>query len=296
LIEEQVTYGYGTAAWSPFSPKWSNPDVRTYEYDLDAANQLLDDAGYERGGDGMRFSLRFSYDVTRGHIAKISEIVIENLRQIGINVIPEPGDRASSYEQQWLQHDFDFSLAGGYPGTGPDPNIGIARFLLSDNIGDAYWNNGAAYENERVDELFELAAAETDEEMRRQYFYEIEDIITDELPYIWYLWGGNTIIWRDEFTNFDWFDTTQQMLHTVFWTRGEPLIPEEPPGPPQELIDRVDDLEDDVGSLSDDISDLSAQLEDLQTSQSNNFMTAIAVAVVAIIIAIAAAVLSRRRG
>ena len=42
---------------SPFYEK----DVEAYDVDLKKANQLLDDAGYEKGADGMRFKLVVDY-------------------------------------------------------------------------------------------------------------------------------------------------------------------------------------------------------------------------------------------
>lgn len=44
--------------------------------------------------------------------------------------------------------------------------------------------NYASYHNDRVDELFTLAAAESDDAKRKEYYKEIQIIVHKECPYI----------------------------------------------------------------------------------------------------------------
>ena len=44
----------------PGSPFYE-PNVEPYNLDIDKANKILDDAGYKKGSDGMRFGLTVDY-------------------------------------------------------------------------------------------------------------------------------------------------------------------------------------------------------------------------------------------
>ena len=57
-IIEEVQHGLGYPQWASISPAagdFHNPNVRRYEYDLDRANEILDDLGWtDTNGDGIR--------------------------------------------------------------------------------------------------------------------------------------------------------------------------------------------------------------------------------------------------
>ena len=68
---------------SPFE-EWPEETQQYYRYDPEEAERLLDEAGYERGADGIRFSTIYShyefFDL--GYY----QIAMDYLRQIGIDV------------------------------------------------------------------------------------------------------------------------------------------------------------------------------------------------------------------
>ncbi|HXG85873.1 MAG TPA: hypothetical protein VNI84_17770, partial [Pyrinomonadaceae bacterium] len=47
------------------------------------------------------------------------------------------------------------------------------------------FSNGASYRNPRVDELFELAASETDRQKRAAYYFDAQEILARDVPYLW---------------------------------------------------------------------------------------------------------------
>lgn len=64
VIFNTVNYGYGATITGPINPKltkWFVDDLKTYPIDLKAAEALLDEAGYKRGADGIRFKLNLDY-------------------------------------------------------------------------------------------------------------------------------------------------------------------------------------------------------------------------------------------
>ncbi|MCJ7489729.1 MAG: ABC transporter substrate-binding protein, partial [Thermoplasmata archaeon] len=93
----------GSAAVSPFFDEWHNPTVMTYAFDIDAANVLLDDAGYlDINDDGWRdmpdgtlmekitlLTPPADYDPIR---IRAGQMIATNMRAAGINVEAKPID------------------------------------------------------------------------------------------------------------------------------------------------------------------------------------------------------------
>lgn len=182
-IVEKIAFGKGTVATGPISSqlKWAhNPNVSKYERDLARAEQLLDDAGYERGADGIRFHLKYVY---ASSYAKVAEVLRDQLRDAGIAVDLEQMEFNAAVDRVYLKKDFDLGFASFE--NGPDPDIGVKRTVVSSNIGAIPFSNGASYRNPLVDELFDLAASETDRAKRAGYYFQAQEILATELPYLW---------------------------------------------------------------------------------------------------------------
>ncbi|MDH3365507.1 MAG: ABC transporter substrate-binding protein, partial [Thermoplasmata archaeon] len=93
----------GSAAVSPFFGEWHNPAVTKYAFDIDAANALLDEAGYDdQNGDGWRdlpdgrimekitlLTPPADYDPIR---IRAGQMIASNMRAAGINVEAKPID------------------------------------------------------------------------------------------------------------------------------------------------------------------------------------------------------------
>jgi len=152
----------GTAANAPSgvhpdSP-FHNPDVEQYDLDLDKANALLDEAGFEKDGDGNRFGL--TIDFGWAELKPNAEYVRGALKKVGIDVTV----RASADFPTWSKR------------------IGVHRTYLSDNIGKGVWSNTQGYSNARIDELLAMAGEETDPEKRKALYKEFQEIVADEVP------------------------------------------------------------------------------------------------------------------
>ncbi len=182
-IVEKVMFGMGRVATSPISSllKWAhNPNVMKYEKDLTLANQLLDEAGYRRGADGVRFHLKTVY--ASGY-AKVIEALRDQFREVGIALDLQQLEFGAMVDAVYIKKDFDLGFSSFE--NGPDPDIGVKRTIVSSNIGAIPFSNGALYRNPRVDELFALAASELDKQKRAAYYFEAQDILVKDLPYFW---------------------------------------------------------------------------------------------------------------
>jgi len=182
-IVEKIVFGMGKAATSPISSllKWAhNPNLPKYERNLLLAGQMLDEAGYKPNVDGVRFHLKTIYPAS---YAKIIEALSDQLRKVGIILDLHQLEFNAAVDAVYIKKDFDVGFASFE--NGPDPDIGVKRTVVSSNIGAIPFSNGASYRNPRVDELFELAASETDRQKRAAYYFEAQEILVRDVPYLW---------------------------------------------------------------------------------------------------------------
>ena len=159
---------------------------KPYKQDLDRAEELLDAAGWkDSDGDGVRDKvingrkLKFEFTLIAGQTPtakKVCTLMKDNLDQIGIICHVKPTEFTVRM-QLALDHKFD-SMMGGW-GTGTDPST------LSNIFKTGEGRNHGRYSNERVDELFELAAKEFDREKRAALYAEIHEILYEDQPNTW---------------------------------------------------------------------------------------------------------------
>ncbi|HUH00904.1 MAG TPA: hypothetical protein VML75_02850, partial [Kofleriaceae bacterium] len=89
----------------------------------------------------------------------------------------------ATVDASFMKRDFDTNLISYCNGT--DPDIGVKRMYVSDNIGPIPFSNAAAYRDPRVDELFEAAGRTSVRDDRRDAYHEIQEIVGRDLPYWW---------------------------------------------------------------------------------------------------------------
>ena len=253
------------------SSSWAyNPNVEKYEQDLNMANMLLDEAGYPKGDDGMRFSLRMIVGTTgRDKGLPEMEIMRSQLNEVGIDLQLEVYDEATTTQMVSIERDFDMYLIAGLS-TAPDPNM-IASYLHSDRIlkddpiPGLY--NVMDYNNSRVDELFDTGKIETDVEKRKEIYGELQEIIVDELPCYYLI--------EDQYFHFYWEDFVgipagpyggaRERLDSVWWTGGSDMSPEE-------IANTIAETETVLSGLADegyDITAATAKLEEAREALEN---------------------------
>lgn len=157
-----------------------------FQQDLDIAEQLLDDAGWDDSdGDGIRDKevngrvIPFEFTlmvVNYEDRIKIATLMKESLESIGIVCNVKPTEFTVLTQMQ-RDHKFQAAFAGW--GTGADPDT--ASNIWATNAGRNY----GGYSNPRVDALFEQARHEFDEEKRMALYGEIHNLLWEDQPYTW---------------------------------------------------------------------------------------------------------------
>lgn len=166
--------GSATKANSPIGPKvfGYNPNAKSYEYNPEKAKQLLKEAGFENGVD---LKLWVNDNPTRRDIAVIMQ---DQLKQVGINVTIEMLEWGA-YLDGTARGDHDMFILGWVSVTG-DADYGLDPLFNSANQGGA--GNRSFYSNPQVDKLLTDAKNSTDPEKRKEYYYEAQEIIQEEVP------------------------------------------------------------------------------------------------------------------
>jgi peptide/nickel transport system substrate-binding protein len=184
-IANVVWHGQARPAVTPFFPgsTFYNGNLPPYEYDIAKANKLLDEAGFKRGSNGVRFKLRIDFIPYGATWQRLAEYTKQQLKKIGID-----GQIRSLDLGGWLKAvftDWDFQMTATFGNGYYDPVIGISRYYTTSSISKgASFTNASGYSNPEVDRLFTEAASETNVEKRKRMFFRIQEIMYEELPHL----------------------------------------------------------------------------------------------------------------
>jgi peptide/nickel transport system substrate-binding protein len=188
-IIERVMYGLAEPTFSAYGPNcWCyNPDVPHRDYDPAKAKQLLDDAGWRPGADGVRVKdgqrlhLRLVYGPQSSKVrTALASITQDSFKQVGVEV-EITGLEWGAYLQSIRTPPFnnwDVNV-GGWQAT-IDPHW-MYQIWSEDNIPDL---NQGAYKNPELEKLFQQGSREFDQAARKRTYGEIQSILTEDQPYI----------------------------------------------------------------------------------------------------------------
>ena len=204
--------------WYISTVEWAvNRDVVYPGYDVDKANQILDDAGYERGADGYRFELTYRcFSTSIFGTTDIPTLVAQNLDAIGIKLNVEKYEWAVRAEYLDNNLEWDMCSAGG--SRGPDPS----SFA---NVWNTSSSNKSRYYNDEVMNLFDEGTKYATHEERAPYYKEIQKYFSEDIPSYNYIEYAYARPHRADYINFFWMpdcgNAADHMLNTVEWTGGE---------------------------------------------------------------------------
>jgi peptide/nickel transport system substrate-binding protein len=183
-IGKVVWYGYGKPAISPVPSTltaFHDASVPTYPFDLKKAEALLDEAGFKRGADGLRFTLNHDYLPYGDDYKRTGEYLKQALKRVGIEINIRGQDTATFIKRVYADRDFDISSS--WNGAFPDPQIGVVRAYWSGWLGTKTpWTNGSGYRDAEVDSLIQAAAIEGNPAKRVEQFKRFQQIVLRDVP------------------------------------------------------------------------------------------------------------------
>lgn len=185
-IVANVMNGLGEVAHVPESPlSWAyNPDVPKFEYDVEKAKQMLADAGWTPGADGIleKDGKKFSFEVKTNQGNKVREDIVvilqQQLKEVGIEVKPQIVEFSSLIADidpgVW---NFEAIVLGWSLGTDPDPSGIFHTKEIEAGL------NFTGYSNPELDVLMDAQLQELDREKRKQMIGEVQVGLAEDQAY-----------------------------------------------------------------------------------------------------------------
>ncbi len=187
-IIDVVLFGLGNPATGPYVPNtWPyNPNVKKYDYDVEKAKQLLKEAGWEdTDGDGILDKdgrpFRFTILTNMGNKLRMNTatIIQWRLAHIGIKVEIKALEWSTFINEFIDKRRFEAVLLGWSIGLDPDQyDIWHSSKTREKEF------NFVSYKNPEVDELLEKGRRTFDIGERKKAYFRIQEILSEDLPYI----------------------------------------------------------------------------------------------------------------
>lgn len=218
FVVNTIFLGYAKPSTGPV-PEYATPvytpDVTTYPFDVAEANRILDDAGYPRGADGVRFGLRLLPAPYFNETRQFGDYLRQALAAIGINATIINNDSAAHQVAVYTDHAFDLAIAP--PVYRGDPAISTTILFQSGTPAGVPFSNQGGYVNAAMDQVIADAATEIDETARTELYHQLQRLVTEDLPLINVAEWGFITVHRDSVGNVasnprwavsNWADTT----------------------------------------------------------------------------------------
>ncbi len=182
-----VWYGLGKPATGPIPSSlktfYTADGVPQYNFDPAKAEKLLDEAGYPRKADGVRFRLNQEYQNFHETFKNNAEFIRQALKRVGIEVTIRNRDIAGHLKAVYTDHDFDINTGRWVPTL--DPEVGSFRHYWSKAIATGVpWTNASGYNNLKFDKLIESIQVEPNAKKRVELFHQFQRLAETDLPVI----------------------------------------------------------------------------------------------------------------
>jgi len=228
-IAQTVYNGLAEPQYGPETPAnkfWYNPNLVRYDYNLDASRGYLDDMGLvDRDGDGIREDadgndVEFTMITNTGNDQRelVGNLIKDDLAKIGVKMNFNPIEFNTLIVKIHNEYDYECCLLGLTSGD-PDPSSGMSVWLSSGRMHQWYPNQPepATEWEARIDELMNLQMATLDTDKRKEYYDEVQYIISDQCPYIYHVIPQVFVAYRKKFRNMK----PSTLRHRLLWNIEE---------------------------------------------------------------------------
>ena len=184
-IIDVVYEGIGSPGVGPLTRTvWgANTDLEMWPFDIARARELMAEAGLEDG-----FSTTLMHNEGNPRRLAVAEIVQTQLRALNIDIAIRIYEMPV-YLEMTAAGEHEMFILGWVSVTG-DPDYGLWPTFHSTSFGAP--GNRTFYANDRVDYLLEIGRTSSDPNARLAAYHEAQQIIRDEVPWI-FLWQGSSL-------------------------------------------------------------------------------------------------------
>lgn len=185
FVVRTIFLGWAQPASGPiprFDRTFFSADVPSYPFDPKRAEALLDEAGYPRGANGVRFALDLLPAPWFEQTRQMGEYLRQALRAIGIEARLVVKDPAGHQKAVYTDHAFD--LAIGSPVYRNDPAISTTILYESGLPPGVPFSNQYGYASPAMDEVIRAAARAIDPAERAVLYRRFQRLAMEELPIV----------------------------------------------------------------------------------------------------------------
>ena len=202
FVVRTIFLGHAQTATGPVphnSAEFYTPDVPAYPFDVAKANALLDEAGYRRGENGVRFTLKLLAAPYFSETRQFGDYLRQALAEIGIDAELASNDSAAHQKAVYTDHAFDLAVAP--PVFRGDPAISTTILVQSGLPAGVPFSNQGGYANAELDGVIAKAAETVDEKARIALYNSFQRLVAEDLPLINVAEWGFTTVTRDTVEN-----------------------------------------------------------------------------------------------
>jgi peptide/nickel transport system substrate-binding protein len=179
-----------TSNLSPSITEFYTDDVVKYDYNVETANRLLDEAGWAMGDDNVREKegqkATFTCFTITGDTGRRpeAEVVQQQLAEVGIDMQLQEAP-VTAILDQLRAGEIDAALFNWVYGS--------VDADARDELKTGGPNNFFQFSNPRMDELLDAGIKELDPEKRVAIYHEVQQIVADEVPFLFIMvWNAFT--------------------------------------------------------------------------------------------------------
>ncbi|MDD4601980.1 Oligopeptide-binding protein AppA [bioreactor metagenome] len=192
FIVENVLKNAASPAVADQSPlSWAyNPALTVPARDVDRARELLIQAGWQQGTDGIFIKngrrLTFSLVTTAGNKVReaVAQMILQQLREVGIAVEVRPLDPKMFFDDVLKRRQFEVAMYGWVSGVDPDHSGLWHSKNIPSSLNGYNGQNYPGWRNAEIDSLTEAGNRAVDIETRKHQYYRIQELIIQESPVI----------------------------------------------------------------------------------------------------------------
>ncbi|HBY97255.1 MAG TPA: hypothetical protein DEP84_25505 [Chloroflexi bacterium] len=176
----------------PTSWAYSDSAVLKYDYNPDKARQLLEEAGWKPGGDGIREKdgQKLSFDLLNiageQERVQILSFIQQEWKDIGIAVNIKNADVATMWGNALPKGTYD--MAYSYSGRLADPADMAQHYLCPEKKPTTNWGR---YCNAELNDVLLKAQATTDRSQRKTDYSQALKVTTEDPAYVFIAWRAD---------------------------------------------------------------------------------------------------------
>lgn len=183
---------------------WAGYESEIPAPDIEGAKALLAEAGYPDG-----FTTELHSWSQYAFLSNAAVVLQEQLKQIGVESELRFEENAV-YLENYFASNFEISVTG--TSAYVDPND-----VVQNNFQSTSGTNASRYNSEEMDSLIAAGMAETDQEARAEIYYQVQELIKTDLPWVNLFIASQYEAMKDFVKDYEHYPTGSNVSFKTVW-------------------------------------------------------------------------------